>query len=723
MTEPRRIAILGGGMGSLSTAYWLTSAPDWRERYSEITVYQVGWRLGGKGASGRGPQGRIEEHGLHVWLGFYDNAFRLMREVYAETSRGPAPSPGAAGPFRTWTDAFKHRPWVQMEERVDDGWKLWALTFPQDDRLPGEAPAAAEHSSWHYCERIISWLWGHATGEMPAEAYRGPGGRIRKWFHRLISSFRRAERVAKQAFDAAGLAALDEARSLAKELGSVHPHLHPPERHHVLAGHLERAVAHTRAQLSGTASSLGDDLRRALIVADLGASMLIGLLRDGAFHHGLEPLDVWDFREWLGRHNCSPAAINSAPVAALYDLAFAYQDGDSQKPQFAAGTATLGLLRLCLDYKGAIFWQMEAGMGDTVFTPLYLVLKARGVRFKFFHRVEELGLGDGNRQIDTITMSEQVKLRPGLEEYDPLQPVGELLCWPSEPLREQIEDGERLAGYNLESFWTDWPNARTFDLQRGRDFDDVVLGISVGALPFLTKQLMAADERWAAMVTGLQTVRTQASQLWFAPDTAALGWKSSTALFGSYVNPFSSGSDFSHLIPRERWQEPNLPQSLWYLCDAMPDAGEPFPPRTDAGFPRRAYEQVRANTRAYLGSAAPQLWPTAAPTPGDFRWEMLVDPSGQAGAERLNAQFFRANIDPSERYVLSVPHTTTLRLGQGESGFDNLFLAGDWTKVYLNAGCIESAATSGMLASNAMCGFPAIDDIAGRSSFEPRPGT
>jgi len=44
----------------------------------QVTVYQLSWRLGGKGASGRGPANRIEEHGFHVWFGFYDSAFRLI---------------------------------------------------------------------------------------------------------------------------------------------------------------------------------------------------------------------------------------------------------------------------------------------------------------------------------------------------------------------------------------------------------------------------------------------------------------------------------------------------------------------------------------------------------------------------------------------------------------------------------------------------------------------
>ena len=34
-------------------------------------------------------------------------------------------------------------------------------------------------------------------------------------------------------------------------------------------------------------------------------------------------------------------------------------------------------------------------MGDTIFTPFYQVLKRRGVKFKFFHAVTNLGLDAG----------------------------------------------------------------------------------------------------------------------------------------------------------------------------------------------------------------------------------------------------------------------------------------------------------------------------------------
>src|SRR5262245_24650660 len=101
--RPIRIAVIGGGCAAIAAAFELTR-PQHEGRYA-VTVYQLGWRLGGKGASGRGPADRIEEHGLHLWMGFYENAFRLMRECYAELGRDPTRCRIA-----TWRDAFSPSP-------------------------------------------------------------------------------------------------------------------------------------------------------------------------------------------------------------------------------------------------------------------------------------------------------------------------------------------------------------------------------------------------------------------------------------------------------------------------------------------------------------------------------------------------------------------------------------------------------------------------------------
>jgi uncharacterized protein with NAD-binding domain and iron-sulfur cluster len=130
MAQLQKIAVLGGGAGSLAAAFYLSARPGWRERY-EITVYQQGWRLGGKGASGRNALlgQRIEEHGLHIWFGFYANAFALIRAVYEELGRPPG------APLAAWDQAFRPHDYVALAEQVGAGWRPWNLVLP---RRPGE---------------------------------------------------------------------------------------------------------------------------------------------------------------------------------------------------------------------------------------------------------------------------------------------------------------------------------------------------------------------------------------------------------------------------------------------------------------------------------------------------------------------------------------------------------------------------------------------------------
>ncbi|MCZ7683438.1 MAG: hypothetical protein M5U28_33490 [Sandaracinaceae bacterium] len=69
----------------------------------------------------------------------------------------------------------------------------------------------------------------------------------------------------------------------------------------------------------------------------------------------------------------------------------------------------------------------------------------------------------------------------------------------------------------------------------------------------------------------------------------------------------------------------------------------------------------------------------------------------------------RVNIDPNERYVLSVPGSTASRVGCADTGVENLLVAGDWTWTpVLNAGCVEATVSSGMEASRVLTGQPEI---------------
>ena len=73
-------------------------------------------------------------------------------------------------------------------------------------------------------------------------------------------------------------------------------------------------------------------------------------------------------------------ALDSALVRGIYDYAFGFRNGmaGAEHRAIAAGTSLRGLCRMTFTYRGSYFFKMRGGMGDTVFTPYYKVLKARG---------------------------------------------------------------------------------------------------------------------------------------------------------------------------------------------------------------------------------------------------------------------------------------------------------------------------------------------------------
>jgi uncharacterized protein with NAD-binding domain and iron-sulfur cluster len=123
-------------------------------------------------------------------------------------------------------------------------------------------------------------------------------------------------------------------------------------------------------------------------------------------------------------------------------------------------------------------------------------------------------------------------------------------------------------------------------------------------------------------------------------------------------------------------------------------------------YPARQADRVKANAVSWLEESAHDLWPRVAGDEGKFAWSLLVDPEGRRGKDRLSGQYWQATNAPSERYVLAVPGSTKHRLRAGDSGFENLVLAGDWVKTGMNVGCLEGAAMGGMQAAQAISGHP-----------------
>src|SRR5262249_40788531 len=144
------------------------------------------------------------------------------------------------------------------------------------------------------------------------------------------------------------------------------------------------------------------------------------------------------------------SSVGSGYLAGLYDLGFSYEDADPQRPRIAAGQALRAMLRAFFTYRGAYFWKMQSGMGDVVFAPLHEVLRKRGVRFEFFHRLENVHVEpaarpapDARGWVAALEFDVQARVRDD-REYEPLVGVRGLPCWPAQPDWTQLVDGERL---------------------------------------------------------------------------------------------------------------------------------------------------------------------------------------------------------------------------------------------------------------------------------------
>jgi uncharacterized protein with NAD-binding domain and iron-sulfur cluster len=661
-------------MAGLVTA-WELSRGDWRERLESISVYQRGWRLGGKGASSRGPHGRIEEHGLHVLLGYYDATFRVLREVYGELDRAGT-DPGC--PIRTWRDAVEPSGDVGLADRDGQGWDHFVTRFSTNAALPGE-PGAEDRplrpldAAARAMRLLLDFQLSmgapraparvHLSGSpMPRPGVPDPGTLIRGGgltaFAGLLAVLERAARVA-------GDVTLQT--SVVEPMATVLA----AWRDGVRAGVLADPAA-----------------RRTWQLVDLAVTNLLGMLVDGLLTgRSYDRIDHLDYREWLARHGAATETLDSPIVRGMYDLVFAYEDGDRSRPRFAAGLGLQLAARMLFDFKGSIFWRMQAGMGEVVFAPLYQALARRGVEFRFFHRLDHLGLGDDG-SVATIRLTRQAELAPTHRSYEPLVQVDGLPCWPDRPLAHQLAADP---GDGLESHWAPGAGTGTQTLTAGEDFDVAVLAVSVGMVPHVAAELVARDPSWSAMVDNVATVATRAAQLWLDATERDMGWDGPVGVtLSGFGDTFDTWAAMSHLLPRECWPSEHPPRGLAYLCGAMPDVD-----------PSSGEQVVRRTLARFLDDEVGALWPGTHDGNG-FRWELLWDDQGRTGPHRLDGQYVRANLDPSDRYVQSLPGSGRYRIAPGATGVANLAIAGDWTACGLDAGCVEAATRSGVLAARAI---------------------
>jgi hypothetical protein len=224
----------------------------------------------------------------------------------------------------------------------------------------------------------------------------------------------------------------------------------------------------------------------------------------------------------------------------------------------------------------------------------------------------------------------------------------------------------------------------------------------------------------------VKTTATQAFQVWLQEDLSQLGWQGPPYIVSAFDKPFDTWCDMAHVIPEEAWSQP--PATALYFCGVLPDPAVP-PQDADSAYPLRRTEEVRDNAIAFLRGAGSVLWPQAYDATGAFRWELLADPSAsEAAAEppgdvnlgevnpgerRFLSQYWRANVNPSDRYVLALPGSLKHRISPLDPTYDNLTIAGDWTDCGFNEGCTEAAVISGRLAAHALSSSPSLAEIDG----------
>jgi uncharacterized protein with NAD-binding domain and iron-sulfur cluster len=770
----KKVAILGGGVGGMTAAFDLTNDPDWKDRFDEITVYQLGWRLGGKGASGRNPDiaNRIEEHGLHIFMGFYENAFRMLRTAYDECHDRNLTSDS---PFQSYRDAFKPMNLIVQTEDILEEWESWHMEWPRSDDRPGEDGRDGHANIKLFVLRILLFIIDklhdalHEVGPRQILLLSATSllaeSNLRAAVERpIVSAGLLLTRVSER---------LGLGRGAADAVSAIHQLLTGSEEEHAQRAQTEEAtLSNHRDQITSlidsgqpdeqhlrnlfedvdgfcsrflhaaeaTLTEMNAKLRRILLVIDTARTVVRGMIRDGLLEGDFAKINDLDFLEWMQKHNPEIQG-HSVLTRAFYDAAFAYKGGitTQESMDFAAGTVLYGILRLMFGYRGSILWRMQAGMGDTIFTPLYLALKERGVKFKYFHKVTNLKLSADKQRVEAIEMDVQATLKPECNGvYDPLidVPVGTsaegrplvLKCWPNRPLYHQLVEAEQLqdpslVNRDLESWWTDCKPVSKISLQSGTDFDEVVLGISIGALPFICSELIATDStpddtpniaamrKWQQMIENIKVVRTEALQLWLNRDAAEMGWVSSEPpLLSSYIEPFDTWCEMTHLIPHENWKPEQNVRQIAYFCNASPrdSAQAAF---TEHGYPATQLIPLKVRAEKFLREHVRLIWSNCRFTStGDFDDSQLV------------SHFHKINVDPSELYVLSVKGSGRFRLHPGGSGFENLFLAGDWTQSIIDIGCVEAAVISGRLAAGAVLRRPVrihgkigavIEEVAG----------
>jgi hypothetical protein len=539
------------------------------------------------------------------------------------------------------------------------------------------------------------------------------------------------------------------------------------------------AVAAQTRKLLRDFVGIDPDIRTKTEIIDMVLTIAVGLFRDRVVldDNGLDSINQFDFRKWLQQHGATKESLDSRFLTAVYDLAFAYADGEKTRPNLAAGVALRVLLRAFFTYRGSMFWRLRSGMGEAVFAPLYKVLKSRNrkvtgerppppVRFHFLHELAGIHFDElnGKRYIRSL----EFKI-PGPSatidrlSKDALDKCG---CWPDSPVRFEAAEG-----------------TRSRRLRRGTHFDRVI--IAIGRDDF--RQACLPDDRdpklkavWTRTCDNVKTIATKSAQAWLDPNLESLGWYLGSGIVTALGLSFDTWVDMTPSLATESLLagRPSDAGSMAYFCapvresdlkltELLEEADDTLKAFQDhvlrqQSASRQPRARVAAGAKLFSLNAINSVTPLTRwralkveiqPALAVYARTLLSRSSAGRAAARKSAQDSmvssaanqevqeslnellkgkirkvwpkqnpsskramvkgQANFEGSDRFTLSEPGLILHRISPLDRSVENLSVAGDWTACGLDLGCVEAAVMSGLLASHAISGNPALEEIVG----------
>jgi uncharacterized protein with NAD-binding domain and iron-sulfur cluster len=734
----KRAVVLGAGPAGLSAAMALIESGDY-----EVHVYQMGWRAGGKCATGRDAgHFRTRQNGSHYLFGCYHNSFALIQRAHRVLSESSAADKAEYGSFFGDFVARNLLVGAQGYQRKatsepDKGY--WMRYLPQNMACPGEggkfatpfdyALMAVQYGVGTFIDLLVAIITEDGEEDridgcrlclklLPVSPFetslwskivRGALTPPRWLFNQacavlawlvakllilfVILTPAWAMRFGRANWKLVTLSFVAFLRSLTR--GAQRAALEQNEK---LSRGLQRLVILFELMLAGTVGFITDELWRA-----------------GSF----ERIDDEDLRAWLKRHGASDYAYNSSLVRTWYDATIAYEDGNEQRAVCSAGVAIQAMLRSLLTYKGAFAFQMRAEVGDSYIAPIVRALEIMGVKFHFYHRVKELAVSSQTRAVERVTLARQVASPPAAAELIEMQygPEGSRMrrrAWPA----VSAQPASAGASFPLDSYYSQCEHER-FDLVRGRDFDVVVSALPLGVVEDVLidevrgAPLAVLDEQYRSLFQNVRLTESQAIRMWFKVPLSGLGWRHEPPILSGTDWPHSTWEDNSQSTEIQDFPADDRPLTIATLFGPLETGARNV---RDPGHYAAQVQLAEAAARRFIFEGGLlRLWPglralsqgvaMASVGPGvEIDWDKFIDLDRRAGEARFGWQLICANVGPNESYIVTTPGSLKYRPRPDESGYEALYLAGDWTRNGVQAGTVEGAVMSGLKAAHAITG-------------------